>query len=97
MFGSGGGAKLADELGVPLLGSVPLDAALRAAGDLGVPVVEAHPESGSAHAIVAIAESLAASRQAAIRKPLDRSVLDLPQNDEGRPEAPSRQPLVAAR
>ena len=70
MFGSGGGAKLADELGVPLLGIVPLDTALRAAGDLGVPVVEADPESDSARAIVAIAESLAASRQAAIRKPL---------------------------
>jgi ATP-binding protein involved in chromosome partitioning len=70
MFGTGGGAKLADELGVPLLGSVPLDAALRAAGDLGVPVVEVHPESDSARAIAAIADSLAASRQAAIRKPL---------------------------
>ena len=70
MFGSGGGAKLADELGVPLLGVVPLDAALRAAGDLGVPVVEADPESDSARAIAAIADSLAASRQAAIRKPL---------------------------
>jgi len=70
MFGSGGGAKLADELGVPLLGIVPLDTALRAAGDLGVPVVEADPESDSARAIVAIAESLAASRQATIRKPL---------------------------
>ena len=70
MFGSGGGAALAEELGVPLIGIVPLDAALRAAGDLGVPVVEADPESGSARAIVAIAASLAASRQAAIRKPL---------------------------
>ena len=70
MFGSGGGAKLADELGVPLLGTVPLDAALRAAGDLGVPVVEAHPDSDSARAIVAIAESFAATRQASIRKPL---------------------------
>ena len=70
MFGSGGGAKLADELGVPLLGTVPLDAALRTAGDLGIPVVEADPESDSARTIVAIAESLAASRQAAIRKPL---------------------------
>ena len=36
-FGSGGGAKLADELGVPLLGTVPLDTALREAGDAGVP------------------------------------------------------------
>jgi ATP-binding protein involved in chromosome partitioning len=70
MFGSGGGARLADELGVSLLGTVPLDAALRAAGDLGVPVVEADPESDSARAIVAIATSLATTRQAAIRQPL---------------------------
>jgi ATP-binding protein involved in chromosome partitioning len=70
MFGSGGGARLAAELGVPLLGTVPLDAALRTAGDLGVPVVEADPGSDSARAIVAIAEALAATRQAAIRKPL---------------------------
>jgi ATP-binding protein involved in chromosome partitioning len=70
MFGSGGGAKLAEELGVPLLGIVPLDSALRAAGDLGVPVVEADPEADSARAIVAIAETLAATRQAAIRRPL---------------------------
>ncbi len=70
MFGAGGGAKLADELGVPLLGSVPLDAALRAAGDAGTPVVEADPDSVSARAIVAIAEAVLAARPAAIRKPL---------------------------
>ena len=40
-FGSGGGARLAEQLGVSLLGTVPLDPALREAGDSGVPVVEA--------------------------------------------------------
>jgi ATP-binding protein involved in chromosome partitioning len=70
MFGSGGGAKLADELGVPLLGIVPLDEPLRAAGDAGVPVVEAAPDSASARAIASIAAVLASSRSAAIRKPL---------------------------
>lgn len=70
MFGAGGGAKLADELGVPLLGSVPLDAALRAAGDAGAPVVETDPGSESAQAIVAIAEAVIAARPGAIRKPL---------------------------
>jgi ATP-binding protein involved in chromosome partitioning len=69
-FGEGGGALLADELGVPLLGTVPLDAALREAGDNGTPVVEAAPEAASARAIVAIAEALAATRPAAIRRPL---------------------------
>jgi ATP-binding protein involved in chromosome partitioning len=69
-FGTGGGGKLADDLGVPLLGTVPLDTALREAGDAGVPVVEADPESESARAIVAIAEAVLSSRPGAIRKPL---------------------------
>ena len=69
-FGSGGGARLADELGVPLLGTVPLDPALREAGDSGTPVVESEPGSASARAIVAIAEAVAAARPGAIRKPL---------------------------
>jgi ATP-binding protein involved in chromosome partitioning len=69
-FGSGGGAKLAEELGVPLLGTIPLDGALREAGDAGVPVVESDPGSESARAIAAVAEAIAAMRPAAIRKPL---------------------------
>jgi ATP-binding protein involved in chromosome partitioning len=69
-FGEGGGALLADGLGVPLLGTVPLDAALREAGDTGTPVVEATPEAASARALVAIAEAVAATRPAAIRRPL---------------------------
>ena len=69
-FGSGGGARLADELGVPLLGTIPLDRALREAGDVGTPVVEADPDAESSRAIVALAETVAATRQAAIRKPL---------------------------
>jgi ATP-binding protein involved in chromosome partitioning len=70
MFGSGGGAQLAEELGVPLLGTVPLDTALREAGDTGAPVVETDPQSESARAIVEIAEAVVAARPAAIRKPL---------------------------
>ena len=51
VFGSGGGLELAAALGTDLLGSVPLDGALRQAGDDGRPVVLADPESESAHAI----------------------------------------------
>jgi ATP-binding protein involved in chromosome partitioning len=69
-FGSGGGARLAAELNVPLLGEIPLDQALRESGDVGIPVVEADPDSESSRAIVALAETVAATRQAAIRKPL---------------------------
>src|SRR5205085_10085813 len=39
IFGEGGGERLATELGVPLLGSVPLDARLRESGDSGTPLV----------------------------------------------------------
>ena len=69
-FGHGGGAKLAEELDVPLLATIPLDPALREAGDTGTPVVEADPDSESSRAIVALAEALAATRPAAIRRPL---------------------------
>jgi ATP-binding protein involved in chromosome partitioning len=70
MFGTGGGATLAEELGVPLLATIPLDAALREAGDTGTPVVEARPDSPAARALTALAEAVAASRPAAIRRPL---------------------------
>ena len=64
VFGTGGGALLADELDVPLLGVVPLDPLLREQGDLGEPIVAAHPDAGSAQAIVAIAEAIDARREA---------------------------------
>ncbi|MDQ3161219.1 MAG: P-loop NTPase [Actinomycetota bacterium] len=69
-FGSGGGQKLADALGVPLLATVPLDSALREAGDAGQPVVEAEPGSDAAQAIIGLADALAAVRPGTIRKPL---------------------------
>jgi ATP-binding protein involved in chromosome partitioning len=63
VFGSGGGEDLAGDLGVPLLGTVPLDLALREQGDAGAPVVSALPESESAQAIVAIAREIEALRR----------------------------------
>jgi len=63
VFGSGGGEELAAELGVPLLGTVPLDLALREQGDLGEPVVAARPEAASARAILAIAQAVESLRQ----------------------------------
>ena len=69
-FGSGGGATLAHELGVPLLATIPLDPALREAGDVGRPVVETDPSSDAARALVTLAERLAAARPGTIRKPL---------------------------
>jgi ATP-binding protein involved in chromosome partitioning len=60
LFGAGGGATLAADLGVPLLGQVPLVNAVRLGGDEGHPVMAVDPESETALAFRAIADKLAA-------------------------------------
>jgi len=59
IFGSGGGSKTALELGVPLLGCVPLEIDLRKSGDRGIPIVLDQPESASARALINIAKAIA--------------------------------------
>ena len=59
IFGSGGGSKTASELGVPLLGCIPLEISTRVGGDIGVPIVIADPDSASAQALKAIALNIA--------------------------------------
>lgn len=61
VFGTGGGERLATETGSPFLGTVPLDPAVRQAGDTGVPVVVSHPDSASAQALTRAAEEIAAN------------------------------------
>lgn len=64
LFGAGGGQRLAgrltEDLGydVPLLGSVPLDLALREGGDAGTPVVWSAPESPAGCALRRIGQAL---------------------------------------
>jgi ATP-binding protein involved in chromosome partitioning len=60
IFGSGGGEKTAQELEIPLLGCIPLEISLREGGDVGIPIVLAHPESASAQALTAVAQQVAA-------------------------------------
>lgn len=60
IFGSGGGEKTASELGIPLLGCVPLEMAVRQGGDQGVPIVVEYPESASASALQKISQQVAA-------------------------------------
>jgi ATP-binding protein involved in chromosome partitioning len=70
IFGSGGGERLGQELGVPVLGHVPLDPLLRECGDAGEPVVLAAPESSSAQALRAIADEIVALERGSIIKSL---------------------------
>ncbi len=58
IFGSGGGQALADEIGVPLLGQIPLVSKLREGGDQGSPIVAVDPESEAAQAFTAIAQAI---------------------------------------
>jgi ATP-binding protein involved in chromosome partitioning len=67
LFGEGGGAALAEELGVPLLGRVPLVPALRVGADAGEPIVVVEPDGEAARAFAALAEAVEA------RKPRLRS------------------------
>jgi len=59
IFLAGGGTRLADELGVPLLGEVPLQAHLADLADTGRPIVAAQPDSPAARALDAIARRVA--------------------------------------
>ena len=70
LFGSGGGQQLATELGVPLLGQVPLDRALREGGDRGVPVVLGSPGSASALALDEVATRLRPVRRSLVGRSL---------------------------
>jgi ATP-binding protein involved in chromosome partitioning len=64
VFGSGGGAAVAESLSktigseVPLLGQVPLDPRLRENGDSGTPIVQAVPESAAAQVLLDVAKKL---------------------------------------
>lgn len=70
LFGSGGGARVAEALSadaavsdagpVPLLASIPLSPALRTGGDTGVPVVIGDPSDAAARTITRLAEQLSA-------------------------------------
>ena len=68
IFGKGGGEKLAKELGVPFLGSIPIDAAIREGGDDGKPIVEHKSETDSARIFSKLACQMAAEVSKLTRK-----------------------------
>ena len=72
IFGAGGGARMAAEFGVPLLGELPLDARIQREADGGRPSVVAEPDSARAQAYVEAARRSAA---ALANRTRDRSAL----------------------
>ncbi|HXR53875.1 MAG TPA: P-loop NTPase [Acidimicrobiales bacterium] len=60
LFGRGGGAALAGDLGVPLIGQIPLVTSLREGGDTGRPVTVTDPDGEASTAFGSLAEHLVA-------------------------------------
>jgi ATP-binding protein involved in chromosome partitioning len=65
IFGDGGGARIAEEFGVPLLGQIPLEIETRKGGDAGIPVVVGQPDSEQAKAFCDVAAAVRARVDAA--------------------------------
>lgn len=62
LFGAGGGARLAEKYGCPLMAQLPLDPAMGASADVGGNYAEQHPAAPAAALYRALADRLAASR-----------------------------------
>jgi len=58
-FGTGGGEKMAKEMGVTFLGRVPMELSTRQSGDAGTPVVVENPDSETGKAFLEIAKNTA--------------------------------------
>jgi ATP-binding protein involved in chromosome partitioning len=58
IFGEGGAVKEAQRLGVPLLGQIPIETALRQAGDAGEPLVVTAPQDAASQVFIEMARSL---------------------------------------
>ncbi len=76
LFGSGGGAAVAESLAnstgtrVPLLGQIPIDQRVREGGDAGVPVLVDAPDSPAARALSGVADALAARQRSLVGRSL---------------------------
>jgi Mrp family chromosome partitioning ATPase/predicted Fe-Mo cluster-binding NifX family protein len=80
VFGAGGGAAMAEDMGVPFLGRVPIDAGIVAASDIGTLDTFLEGKSTGAEALLEAAETLT------------RNVEDLPLSDNSAPGGPESRP-----
>jgi ATP-binding protein involved in chromosome partitioning len=60
IFGNGGGRRMAEDLGIPFLGEVPIDTRVREGGDEGQPIVAVAPDAPAAQAFLDVASQVAA-------------------------------------
>ncbi len=81
IFRRGGGQRMSQQVGVPFLGSIPLDADIVTSGDDGRPIVSSKPESLAAQAYRSIAKRLAGQLDAAIATALRPFIWNWDTND----------------
>ncbi len=80
LFGTGGGARVSEALtlrlgyDVPLLAEVPIDPAMSASGDAGVPLVQTHADNPAAAALAGLAERLATRKRGLAGRKLNLAV-----------------------
>ena len=60
IFGHGGGETMAEQMGVPFLGRLPIYEPIRVGSDVGIPLVIAEPQSGASQAFIKVASQMAA-------------------------------------
>ncbi|HEX9780813.1 MAG TPA: Mrp/NBP35 family ATP-binding protein [bacterium] len=60
IFGSGGARRIAERMGIPVLGAIPLATAVRTGSDAGRPIVLSDPDSAAARAFTDAAKQMAA-------------------------------------
>ena len=70
-LGKGGGAKLAAEIGVPLLGEIPIDQQVSECGDSGEPIVRKHPDHPVSRAYIQLAQAVLNEMQ---KRPTDTAL-----------------------
>lgn len=58
IFSYGGGERAAQAMGIPFLGRIPIDPAIRTGGDSGLPIVVGHPDSPQSQAFLDIARKI---------------------------------------
>lgn len=77
IFGEGGGRRMAETYGVPLLGSLPLERRVREQGDAGLPIVVAEPDSAAARQFQLTARrvAIALAKRPQVARPLAVSLL----------------------
>src|SRR6476660_3900475 len=76
IFSHGGGERAAEKLGIPFLGSIPIEPAIRAGGDSGTPIVVGNPDSPQSQAFRSIAEKMTSHFGAAAKPGAGSSTIE---------------------